>query len=174
MSQRASGYRRLANDSYATPPWVVDVLVPHLPAPGVIWEPACGAGQMAEALRNAGRDVIATDIDAGHDFLSEPAPRPFRGVVTNPPYGMATDFIERALGIVPADGFVAMLLRTDFDHARTRQHLFAGCPLFARKLVLTRRIRWFADSVGSPSFNHCWFIWNRQHRGPPLLKYAPV
>jgi hypothetical protein len=39
------------------------------------------------------------------------------------------------------------------------------------KVVLTKRIRWFQDSNGSPSFNHCWMIWDRQHRGPPTLSY---
>jgi hypothetical protein len=67
---------------------------------------------------------------------------------------------------------VAMLLRTDFDHAASRGHLFADCAMFAKKVVLTKRIRWFEDSNGSPSFNHCWMIWDRQHRGPPTLAYA--
>jgi hypothetical protein len=44
--------------------------------------------------------------------------------------------------------------------------------MFAKKVVLTKRIRWFEDSNGSPSFNHCWMIWDRQHRGPPTLAYA--
>jgi hypothetical protein len=35
---------------------------------------------------------------------------------------------------------VAMLLRTDFDHAATRAHLFASRPMFAKKVVLTKRI----------------------------------
>jgi hypothetical protein len=28
------------------------------------------------------------------------------------------------------------------------------------------------DAHGSPSFNHCWMIWDRQHRSPPTLGYA--
>jgi hypothetical protein len=44
--------------------------------------------------------------------------------------------------------------------------------MFSKKVVLTKRIRWFEDSNGSPSFNHCWMIWDRQHRGPPTLAYA--
>jgi hypothetical protein len=50
-----------------------------------------------------------------------------------------------------------MLLRTDFDHAIRRAHLFADC-LFSKKVLPTKRIRWFEDSNGSPSFNHCWMI----------------
>ena len=44
--------------------------------------------------------------------------------------------------------------------------------MFAKKAVLTKRIRWFEDSNGSPSFNHCWMIWDRQHLGEPTLAYA--
>src|SRR5262245_33853037 len=64
-----------------------------------------------------------------------------------------------------------MLLRTDFDHARSRGHLFANCPAFACKVVLTTRIRWFEHSNGSPSFNHAWYIWDWQHRGKAILEY---
>ena len=52
------------------------------------------------------------------------------------------------------------------------KHLFADCAVFAKRVVLTKRIRWFEDSNGSPSFNHCWMIWDRRHRGPPTLAYA--
>jgi len=45
-----------------------------------------------------------------------------------------------------------MLLRTDFDHAASRRHLFVDCAMFAKKVVLTKRIRWFEDSNGSPAF----------------------
>jgi hypothetical protein len=44
--------------------------------------------------------------------------------------------------------------------------------MLARKLALTRRIRWFEDSTGSPSFNHAWFLHDHLHKGPPTLAYA--
>ena len=31
-----------------------------------------------------------------------------------------------------------MLLRRDFNHATSRAHLFADCPTFAKKVVLTK------------------------------------
>ena len=126
---------------------------------------------MVATLRRAGFDVVASDIADGRDFLSEPAPQPFQAIITNPPYELATEFIDRALSIIPADGFVAMLLRTDFDHAKSRQHLFSECASFWKKVVLTKRVKWFEDSDGQPSFNHAWFIWDKQHEGPPTLAY---
>ena len=173
MSQRVSGYLRLQGDAYETPAWVTAALVPHLPAQGCwIWEPAAGTGMMAQALGSAGFDVIATDVADGHDFRIAPLPDDVRGIITNPPYYLATEFIEHALEILSADGFAAFLLRCDFDSARTRRHLFGDCPTFAKKLILTKRIRWIADSTGSPSFNHAWCIWNQSHKGQPALVYT--
>jgi hypothetical protein len=93
-------------------------LVSHLPEiSGVIWEPACGGGKMVAALRQAGFEVIGTDIADGVDFLHQPPPtRDIGTIITNPPYALAREFIEHALHF---DGVrvVAMLLRTGFDHA---------------------------------------------------------
>lgn len=174
MSQRDSGYERKERDLYETPEWVTLALVPHLKTNDcVVWEPACGSGKMVRALLKAGFDVSGTDIDSGRDFLTQPAPRRFRAIITNPPYELATEFIHRAIMMIPAHGFVAMLLRTDFDHARTRRDLFGEHPYFAKKVVLTKRIKWFEDSKGQPSFNHAWFIWDFGHEGAPKLAYAP-
>ena len=168
MSQRESGYQRKPLDQYETPPWVTRVLIPHLPEfIGKIWEPACGSGKMVAALRQVGFDVVGSDITQGVDFLGQAPETGVGAIITNPPYALAQEFIERALHFDDTR-IVAMLLRTDFDHAARRAHLFAGFAMFAKKVV-TKRIRWFEDSNGSPSFNHCWMIWDRQHRGPPIL-----
>jgi hypothetical protein len=178
MSQRASGYERKERDLYETPAWVTEALIPHLPK-GVnsIWEPACGSGKMVRALQEfGGYEVEGSDIadEEDNDFLTFMGSENPDAIVTNPPYELATEFVEHALSLTEAQGgVVAMLLRTDFDHAKTRSHLFAQHPAFAKKIVLTKRIRWFEESTGSPSFNHAWFIWNWRHQGAPTLAYAP-
>jgi hypothetical protein len=177
MSQRDSGYERKERDLYETPAWVTDAVVGYIDTKRVIWEPASGGGKMVAALERHGFDVYASDIESGEDFLSSdtcftPSPQ---AIVTNPPYALAREFIEHALTLMkPHTGMVAMLLRTDFDHAKTRRHLFGDCPQFWTKLVLTKRIKWFEDSKGQPSFNHAWFIWDWQkYSGPPTLAYGP-
>jgi hypothetical protein len=73
------------------------------------------------------------------------------GIISNPPYVIADRFITHALHLTePHKGMVAMLLRCDFDHAAGRRHLFADCPAFARKVVLTKRIRWIEGSNRKP------------------------
>lgn len=175
MSQRDSGYARQERDLYETPEWVTIALLHHIPRrPDMIWEPASGSGKMLSALKACGLEAFGTDIATGDDFLQSigHANRP-DAIITNPPYEKAQEFIEHALSLTTRDGFVAMLLRTDFDHAKSRQHLFGKCQQFTKKLVLTKRIKWFEDSKGQPSFNHAWFIWDWQHKGPPTLAYGP-
>ncbi len=174
MSQRDSGYERKERDLYETPEWVTRALEPHILNPAIfhIWEPACGSGKMVRALESMGFTVHGTDIETGADFLERDCePVAYEAIITNPPYVLATEFIEHALRQPVST--VAMLLRTDFDHAQSRSKLFAKCRAFAKKVVLTKRIKWFEDSKGQPSFNHAWFIWKHGHCGPPVLAYAP-
>lgn len=180
MSQRGSGYSRVTLDEYSTPAWCVEALLGFIHTRlGALWEPACGTGQMVRVLRNQFL-VLATDVQGGTDFLKvEALPNPgIRGIVTNPPYDLAEEFCAHALKLTaPVKGFVAMLLRVDFDSAKTRAHLFRDCPAFAKKIVLTKRIAWFVEADGkpkaSPSYNHCWMLWNHDHVGPPTIAYAP-
>src|SRR5512133_1790854 len=109
---------------------------------------------MVRALEAAGIKVEASDI-AGTppvDFLSQGPYGDNDAIITNPPYALARQFIERGLRLMSVNnGLVATLLRTDFDHAATRRHLFSECRAFARKLVLTRRIVWFDGPGAAPS-----------------------
>lgn len=171
MSQRDSGYERKERDLYETPEWVTLALQPWLNEDTRhVWEPARGSGKMVRALEKIGLAVHGTDIDTGNDFFGLWAEEGTDAIITNPPYALAAKFIEHALDQQVAT--VAMLLRTDFDHAKSRQYLFQD-KRFARKVVLTKRIKWFEDSKGQPSFNHAWFIWEYDNQGAPTLAYAP-
>lgn len=194
MGKHEVGYERIEKDAYNTPPWCLEALAEHIDLAGLeIWEPAAGNGQMVEALRAAGATVHATDIhqydgyklDKVIDFTSgrHRAER-FDAIVTNPPYGprakLAEKFVEFGLRHIKRDGgFLALLLPNDFDAAKTRRHLFTGCPYFAGKIVLTRRIVWFEnpEKREAPKENHSWAIWSRGRsviRGQgPVIRYAP-
>jgi hypothetical protein len=190
MGKHDSGYQRVARDFYPTPGWVIEALAEHVSLAGKrVLEPACGDGRMAEALKGAGAKVYATDIedrgyrhlDRAQDFLLGERPSwPFNGIVTNPPFGkggrLAEKFIARGLELMPARGFMALLLSIDFDSGITRSRFFASCPLFAGKIVLLGRIKWFEipGKAESPKENSAWYLWEREPRlFSPSIMYAP-
>jgi len=171
MSQRASGYERKPDESYDTVAWPVVALLSQLSNIKLVWDPCHGSGRLIATLRNQGIDAVGTSAD----FFSIAAPLGVTDIITNPPYGasrrgeLAELFIERALSF-PVIKRVAMLLRNDFDSAIGRQHLFRNNSMFAGKLVLLGRIKWF-DGPSSPSDNHSWFLWDWEHVGPPTIRY---
>ena len=178
MGTRNSGYERKERDLYETPEWVTKALIPHIPQSVFrVWEPACGSGKMVRVLAEYFDQVTGTDIhETCHDYLQT---KPLRvdAIITNPPFHLADKFIEKALSEAP---FVAMLLRSDFDSAKSRQHLFRNNERFRKKVVLLKRIAWFVDETtgkpkASPSTNHAWYIWwNASFTGSyPYIEYAP-
>ncbi len=176
MAQRNSGKKRIEHDQYETPAWVTDCVVPYLAIRrgSTIVEPAAGTGKMVRALKAHGYKVEASDIQRGNrDFFKRTTAA--KNIVTNPPYKLATKFIEHALFLTePEKGTVAMLLRVDYDSGSTRKHLLADHPAFYKKVVLTKRIHWFEGTDGAPSENHAWFIWRWHTKwSAPTLSYAP-
>lgn len=179
MAQRNSDYERKDRDLYVTPRWVTEELLKHIRKPKRVWEPATGPGIMAATIRlKTGAEVIESDIATGTDFLD--TTRPFEGdIITNPPFKRATQFIEHALALTKAHkGLCAFLLRVDFDSGKTRRHLFADQPAFAKKVVLLRRIIWFETEGknAAPSENHAWYIWDWQGvelLDLPTIDYGP-
>ena len=125
----------------------------------------------------AGYDVVSSDLrdygygDPGVDFLSAPIPPEVKHILTNPPYQLAQEFIERALELIAeTGGKAAFLLRNEYDCAAKRVFLFEH-PSFAQRLVLTKRPRWVAGSTGSPRHNYAWFVWDAAHEGPATVRY---
>ena len=149
MSQRESGYQRKLLDQYETPAWVTRAMIPHLPEfTGKVWEPACGGGRWSRRYSKlVSTSSGATSLRVWTFWVRHR--RRVSAIITNPPYALAREFIERALHFYDTR-IVAMLLRTDFDHAASRAHLFADCAMFAKKVVLTNAF----DGLRVPSDRH--------------------
>lgn len=172
------------DDLYQTPPEAVDALLSVENVPMKIWEPACGPGAIVSVLRASGRDVLATDLveynsplqdRSGVDFLS-PLTRKYvweygGGIVTNPPYKNAAEFVVRALEVAP---YVAMLLRLGFlESERRRDVLDNSClarvHVFRNRLPMMHREGW-TGAQASSAMAFAWFIWDKSHKGPTELR----
>lgn len=170
--------RRLPNEFYPTPPEATRALLSVETFNGSIWEPACGEGAIARILRDAGHQVVATDLNAygyglsGVDFLKETRPRA-RHIVTNPPYGfgLADAFIEKALQLTRATGGnVAMLLNLASLAHRSRTSWWRAHPP-ARLYAIDDIVCWPSHLYG-PAPHHftkhryVWAVWTQDHQGP--------
>ena len=82
-------------------------------------------------------------------------------IISNPPYGkLSLRAIEHALKLMePEKGFVAFLLRKEFDSAKRHRHVFRDHPAFSAKIDLLHRPRWIANSDGAPRHNYSWYVW---------------
>lgn len=172
--------KRAKDDFYPTPPDATRALLPLIADfPSRLWEPACGDGAIQRVLMAGGFNVYGTDIvdrgwsdDAPSDFLTTTPifRRPF-GIVTNPPFKLAAQFIDHACGMTP---YVAMLLKATFWNAAVRAPLFAKHPPAAIH-PLTWRLDFF--NLGAPTMDCAWCVWRpgaKQTVFAPIGRPAPV
>jgi hypothetical protein len=181
-----SGRHRLVArgpDLYETPTVAVEALLRVEKLPRLIWEPACGPGAIVRILRDAGRQVIATDLNdwgcpdskSSIDFLMQcSAPDGIEAIVTNPPYKLADQFVAHALELPP---LVVMLLRLAFLESERRTPILefgrlARVHLFRRRLPMMHRVGWTGPKASS-SIPFAWFCWEWGHAGPTMIDRIP-
>jgi hypothetical protein len=168
------------DDLYETPDVAVHALMDVERLPEVIWECACGPGNIVNILRNSGHKVFATDLvdygcpdsERGVDFLMERHPALAIGaIITNPPYKLAKEFVTHALTLgVPK---VMMLLRLAFLEGVGRSAVLDGGKLarvyvFRERLPRMHRAGWEGRKASS-SIAFAWFVWDLAHQGPTEL-----
>jgi hypothetical protein len=146
--------------------------------PRVIWEPSCGNGALVLPLRNRGFEVTATDLHewgcpdstGGIDFLSSVAtafrPTADFGIVTNPPFGIVEEFVERAVNLAP---YVALLLRLAFLESEGRMRWFPLVGLrrvhvIGERLPMMHRHGYDGPKLSNAGMCFAWFIFERGKR----------
>jgi hypothetical protein len=183
---------RASNDWYQDQPEATEALLRVERFSGLSWDPACGIGTIPKTFAAAGLKCWGSDIvDRGYaeatrqDFLNpDDAPGStgyFANIVSNPPFNLARQFVDKALSI--ATHKVAMLLPLTFLEGAERARWRINTPL--------ARIRTFSWRISMPPGEllqagkvrptggkkaFAWFIWDHTHQGPaheiPLIKEA--
>lgn len=108
-------------DDFQTPPEALNVLLPYLRKEWRIWEPACGKGNLVRAFQEYGFETIGTDILSEKDFLKWQPIDNFHCIITNPPFSLKQQFLERCYELKRP--FALLLPLTTFETAK-RQKLF--------------------------------------------------
>lgn len=168
------------DDFYASP---YAALPPLLVAEGrklpkVIWEPAAGNGALVVPLRNRGYEVYATDLndwgcpgsEPDVDFLGPLAAECGNelhakhadqfGIVTNPPFNIIEDFVDRAVKMSP---YVALLCRLAFLESEGRMKWWKQVGLrrvhiIAERLPMMHRHGYTGPKLSNAGMCFGWFI----------------
>ena len=162
----------MTKDTFQTPPYALEPLLPFLPITWRIWEPACGKGNIVRALKSSGHCVFGSDVVPayygamkGADFLGElgglVGRRSYDAIVTNPPYSRLDDWIARCFELGKP---FALLVPVTALGGKRRQSLYrnyGGVSL----IMFGERIPFEtptgkAGKESSPQFETCWMCWN--------------
>lgn len=170
MQRRVEAHDSL--DDFPTPPWATRALCEFLCSEGyafrhgVVREPAANRGHMVTPLREYFAHVEASDVhDYGvgfpqSDYLFGPLPQAVDWTITNPPFRLAEQFIER--GCATSRLGVAMIVRAAFLEGQGRyERLFSkNPPSFV--LQFTERVVMHKGRLapeGSTATAYAWLVW---------------
>jgi hypothetical protein len=126
-----------------------------------------------------GYEVRSTDlIDRGYgqggiDFLA--VNEPWNGdIITNPPYILASEFIIKAMQLIPNGNKIAMFLKLQFLEGKERKKLFKQYP---PKVVYVSSSRISCAKNGefekypSSAIAYGWFLWEKGFTGEPVIRW---
>lgn len=185
VMQRNAAPNDLLND-FPTPPWATRALLGFLAQQGLLAplmtarEPAANRGHMVRPLREVFGSVDASDVfDYGagfdvRDYLFGPDPGPVNWTITNPPFRLAEQFVQR-MRATSTTG-CAVLVRSAFIEGEKRHaRLFSVTPprfmlQFSERVVIHKgRLA----PEGSTATAYCWLIWTRAPVASTALHWIP-
>ena len=188
---------RVDYDFYATDPIAVQKLLTKYAINGSeILEPCVGDGNIAKAINNFytnKRNITGIDIvDRGYpntivqDYLTWETDKKFDCIITNPPYSLAKEFVEKSMPLLNdgydedgcPNGQLIMFLKIQFLEGAKRKELFEKYP---PKYIYVFRNRMATWNNGEPldpngkrwatTMCHAWFCWEKGFEGEPIVRW---
>lgn len=178
-------------DDFPTPPWATRALCELLTAESAAigapplaacsaWEPAANRGYMVRPLREYFGLVEGTDVkDYGAGFAVENFMVPHQGrervdwILTNPPFRLGADFIERMSLLAPRVGY-GVLVRTAFLESEDRwRRIYRRWPpsIVAQYVERVPMFEGVYDPTGSKPTSFAWLLWFRRWAGPTEVRW---
>ena len=173
---------RVDNDYYATHPdstkaflEVWDIQYPAL-------EPACGEGHISKLLdpyRTKSFDLIDRGFgNVGFDFLTTEYNAAYNTVITNPPFKLFKEFVEKGLKV--AKKHVIMFGKLQALEGADRATYFEKTPLkyvyvFKKRQQPLRNGSEIDELTGkkmnSSTMAFAWFVWEIGYEGEPIIRW---
>ena len=174
---------REAEDYYATDPKALQDFLNEFTKDhslsNIIWEPACGEGNLSDLLQDKGYAVFSTDkIDRGYgakvNFIKGENWTWSGDIITNPPYKLAQDFIEQSLSLVGPKRYAIFLLRIQFLEGQKRKAFFKAHPP-KYVYVHSKRIKIWKNNdqekYNSNALCFAWFVWEKGYNGNTEVRW---
>lgn len=170
---------REKNDFYATEPKAVELLLEVESFDKNIWECAAGGHHISDVLESHGYHVWKTDlVDYGFndklmDFLQTDIV--FDGdIISNPPYKISLQFVQKALESIKDGHKVAMFLKLLFLEGKARKKFFMENPpktvyVSSSRLNCVRNGEF--EKYPSSSVCYAWFVWEKGFKGDTIIKW---
>lgn len=186
---------RVENDYYATPFKATEDLLNALLESGetlgndTILEPSAGEGHIIKILKDfypyneitandiAYRDSrLGIEVNGGVDFLTYNPHYKFDTIITNPPFALAQEFIEKALEL--SNHYVIMFAKIQLLEGDKRRKMFDNSPL-KYVYVFSKRVNPLrngepTDEKGKPwasTMCFAWFVWEKNYEGEPIIRW---
>ena len=179
ISATNRGSKRIKSDFYVTPPEVVSsFLNNHQLQEGYILEPCAGNGSFVKAIRQAGYDNRITSIEIleqryddllqyGNseviitDYLEWEPDRKYKTIITNPPYSLALEFLNKCFEIAKEDTEIIMLLRLAFLESKRRYNFWQKHPV-NKLYVLSSRPSFTGKGTDATAYG--FFVWDGSNK----------
>lgn len=171
---------RVENDYYATNPKAVETLFNNY-----TWdsktnlEPCVGEGHIAKVFNKFTnkRELDCLDlVDRGYpntivqDFLTYTTDKKYEGIITNPPFSLAQEFIEKSISLLDENGQIAMFLKIQFLEGSKREEFFKKYPpkyiyVFRKRMATWNNGQEFDENGKhwATTMCHAWFIWEKEN-----------
>lgn len=170
---------RQVNDLYCTNPIALDLLLDEESFDKKIWECANGLSHLSDRLIKYGYEVRKSDIIKYSedteiiDFLEYNGN--WKGdIITNPPYSLAQEFVEKALQVIDEGHKVAMYLKINFLSSQKRKKFFEEKQ---PKTIYIMTKRYGCAKNGdfiiydNGTVDYCWIVWEKGHNGITKVKW---
>ncbi|WP_425404607.1 hypothetical protein [Hwanghaeella sp.] len=166
-------------ECFETDPWAAAAILTVEILTAEVLDPCCGTGILVRAAIRAGYDVAANDVcdwgfprDTEADFLTHYIDLTGKTVFMNPPFSKAGAFVDRAFELNARK--VVCFQRYAWFESDDRRKWWERNPPARIWLCGDRAACWRFDIApqdrnGNPNTAHAWFVWERGHKGGPVI-----
>ena len=188
LAGKSQSRERVDNDYYATNPKALDMLFDAEPfGSGSYLEPCAGEGHLSKRIIELRPDATVDSIDIEDrgldgvivaDFLEYNTNKRYDYLITNPPYSLGKEFVEKGLTLLKDNGKMAMFMKIQFLEGEKRKELYKQNPP-KYVYVFTKRMGTFrngskVDEKGKPwatTVCYAWFVWEKGYTGEPVVRW---